>query len=232
MPKRVKSKAAPPQNCPYSTPASEPTEPTRGVDPAAPKEPAALTEPTATEALAAPAESAAPEEPAAPAAPAAPEEPEALPAPTAPTAPTAPMAPMAPASIDVVEAPAPSTLSKTTNPRTPKRRARGADVDKKEPKVAKRTQNAYMFFYKQESQNADLYNGLTLPERAKKIGALWREMDASARMPYTEQAIAAKAKVIDAKDDATDVSIDADAIRPDSVASFAVQTGAPLVEVA
>jgi len=59
--------------------------------------------------------------------------------------------------------------------------------EKKPPKPP----NAYMLFY-QEELKKDVYTGITLPERAKMIGALWRQMDDTARLPFQERVAKAK----------------------------------------
>ena len=62
--------------------------------------------------------------------------------------------------------------------------------DAGEPKPPK-APNAYMLFYQDELKK-DAYTGITLPERAKMIGALWRQMDDSARAPFKERVAKAK----------------------------------------
>lgn len=59
-----------------------------------------------------------------------------------------------------------------------------------EPKPPK-APNAYMLFYQDELKK-DAYTGIALPERAKMIGALWRQMDDSARAPFKERVAKAK----------------------------------------
>lgn len=54
-----------------------------------------------------------------------------------------------------------------------------------------RPQNAYMLFYMEEIKK-DEYMGIKLPDRARAIGTIWREMDDAARLPFKERAKAAK----------------------------------------
>ena len=68
-------------------------------------------------------------------------------------------------------------------PRTKKKEA----GEQKQPKAP----NAYMLFYQDELKK-DAYTGIALPERAKMIGALWRQMDDSARAPFKERVTKAK----------------------------------------
>tara|TARA_B110000046_G_scaffold70542_1_gene78483 strand:- start:2156 stop:2914 length:759 start_codon:yes stop_codon:yes gene_type:complete len=49
--------------------------------------------------------------------------------------------------------------------------------------IRKRPHNAYLAYYRQELQK-EIYAGVPVPERAKKIGALWREMNDEERKPY------------------------------------------------
>ena len=51
------------------------------------------------------------------------------------------------------------------------------------PVKKKRPQNAYMRFYQSELKKEE-YRGTRVPERAKKIGALWQTMDEEQRAPY------------------------------------------------
>ena len=60
-------------------------------------------------------------------------------------------------------------------------------------KAPKKAPNAYMLFYQDELKKT-AYEGIALPERARMIGALWRQMDDVARGPFQERAAEAKAK--------------------------------------
>ena len=62
-----------------------------------------------------------------------------------------------------------------------------------DPPKAPKPANAYMVFYKQELKK-DEYTGILLPERAKMIGALWRQMDDASRAPFNK--IVAEAKQV------------------------------------
>ena len=64
-------------------------------------------------------------------------------------------------------------------------------VKKEESKAPKKAPNAYMLFYRDELKKT-AYEGIALPERAKMIGALWRQMDDTARGPFQERAAEAK----------------------------------------
>jgi hypothetical protein len=58
-------------------------------------------------------------------------------------------------------------------------------------KKSSKAPNAYMLFYQDELKK-DTYTGIALTERAKMIGALWRQMDDSARAPFKERVAKAK----------------------------------------
>ena len=75
-------------------------------------------------------------------------------------------------------------------PATKKPRKSPKQKDRGEAKSS-RAPNAYMLFYQDELKK-DAYAGISLPERAKMIGALWRQMDDNARSPFQERVARAK----------------------------------------
>tara|TARA_B100000683_G_scaffold240334_1_gene247452 strand:- start:1696 stop:2100 length:405 start_codon:yes stop_codon:yes gene_type:complete len=94
--------------------------------------------------------------------------------------------------------PAPDDAPDDAVPAPKRKRTRTSKKEPKAPKAKPRPQNAYMLFYCQELQNPS-YKGVPLPERAKAIGAMWREMDDEKRAPFVEQAATAKAKTEEAE---------------------------------
>ena len=70
----------------------------------------------------------------------------------------------------------------------PRKTAKKNETDEARPP---KLPNAYMLFY-QDGLKKDAYVGIALPERAKMIGALWRQMDGSARAPVQKRVAKAK----------------------------------------
>jgi len=74
---------------------------------------------------------------------------------------------------------------------------------KKDPNAPKQATNAYMYFQKQNREKTmKEYPELkSLPEQAKKMGALWQKMNSEERKPYDELAAADKERYLKEKEE-------------------------------
>ena len=113
----------------------------------------------------------------------------------APPPPPSPKHDPLPSPLDENEAPPPPPLENETEipvDKRPTKKPRTTKKDKKDPSQPRKPLNAYMLFSKDELRKQE-YVGISLPERSKMVGALWRQMDDAARAPYETQAAKDKA---------------------------------------